>query len=178
MAAFKAQGRQALEASLSNLEVRFEWFDAFYRRTGYQDISPLGDWWGDVVSLTARLEKGQLAVWDANTLKRYAHRSKIDNTLQLYSVFLPQGFHPDTAYPLAVVLHGSGVKSLRGANMFVVHGAKDMAAPVDAARRVVEKLNALDANVTYIEVPEGGHGDFGDYDLGAAVIAWIRRYSE
>lgn len=72
----------------------------------------------------------------------------------------------------------NGIESPRGANVFVVHGAKDVAAPVDAARRVVEKLKALDANVTYIEVPEGGHGNFPGLDLGAAVIPWIKQYSE
>ena len=276
LAAF--QNQAALEASLSNLEVRFEWLDAFYERTGYEDISDLDAWWGDVVSLTSKLEEGEPAVFGSNTVKRYAHRSKIDDTLQPYSVFLPEGFNPDAAYPLLVFLHGSGVdeqtqmqglapiasalgfpliapkarglsdwylgnsgedvfeciehflslfpnlrreriflagfsmggygtwrlgmlrpdyfrglivisgrvrsdilngiESLRDANIFVLHGAKDLAVPVDGARKAVEKLKALDANVRYIEVPEGGHGDFGDYDLGAAVMAWIRQYSE
>jgi len=72
----------------------------------------------------------------------------------------------------------NGIESIRGANIFVLHGAKDRAARVDAARRVVEKLKALDANVTYIEAPEGGHGDYKGYDLEAAVIPWIKQYMD
>jgi len=64
---------------------------------------------GDIVSLISSLEKGEPPVWEPGTVKRYAHRSKLDDTLQPYSVFLPEGFDQDTEYPLAVALHGSGV---------------------------------------------------------------------
>jgi len=101
--------RKELEASLSNLEIRFEWLDEFYKKPNYEDISTLNEWQGDIASLISRLEKGAPAVFEKNTIKRYAHRSKIDNTLQPYSVFLPETFNPDTQYPLIVFLHGSGM---------------------------------------------------------------------
>jgi len=273
VAAYKAQ--EALEASLSNLEIRFEWLDEFYKKPNYEDISALGDWQGDIVSLIARLEKGEPAVFDGNTIKRYAHRSKIDDTLQPYSVFLPESFNPGTQYPLIVFLHGSGTDErqlmsglvsvfgtleypiiapkarglsseyegdsgedvfeciehfislfpnvrrdrvflagfsmggtgtwrlgilrpdyfrgliilsgrldpgtadrLRDQNIFIVHGAKDLAVPIGNTRKAVEKLQAMGANVVYIEFPEGGHGDYFTEDLVAQIIAWIRKYSD
>jgi len=274
VAAYKAQ--EALQASLSNLEIRFEWLDEFYERPNYEDISALDDWWGDIVTLTARLEQGEPAVFDVNTIKRYAHRSKIDDTLQPYSVFLPESFNPDTQYPLMVFLHGSGVDEqgdiigvantfgvlgypiiapkarglssdyegdsgedvfeciehfislypnvrrdrvflagfsmggtgtwrlgmlrpgyfrglviisghvepdildqidrLRDENIFIIHGAEDLAVPIGDTRKAVEKLQAMQANVEYIELPEAGHG--GDLDSILEIISWVKKYSD
>jgi predicted esterase len=271
------EGQEAIEASLPNLEIRFDWLDEFYKRPNYEDISALNAWWGDIVTLSSALAKGEPAVFGTNIIKRYAHRSNIDNTLQPYSVYLPESFNAGTEYPLIVALHGSGVDEqefikgmvggasilgypviapkarglssyyvgdsgedvfesiehfislfpnirrdriflmgfsmggygawhlgilrpdtfrgliilsgavrpdllgqidkLRDANIFVVHGAKDNAVPVDGARRLVEKLKAMNANVVYIEIPEGGHGNYGDYDPGTEILAWIEKYA-
>jgi predicted peptidase len=108
VAAYRAQ--EALVASLPNLEIRFEWFETFYKKPKYEDISALSGWWEDIVSLMARLERREPAVFDKNTVKRYAHRSAIDNTLQPHSVWLRETFDADTSYPLMVALHGSGVE--------------------------------------------------------------------
>ena len=70
------------------------------------------------------------------------------------------------------------IDRLRNANIFVVHGAQDLAVQVSGARQAVEKLKALDANVVYREIPEGGHGNSASYDLIAEIIAWIRKYSD
>ena len=106
ISAYKAQ--PGLEASLSNLVMRFEWLDVFYQKPYYEDITSLNEWVGDIHFLGSKLEKGEPAVFDNNTIKRYAHRSKIDDTLQPYSVFLPESFNANTQYPLIVFLHGSG----------------------------------------------------------------------
>jgi pimeloyl-ACP methyl ester carboxylesterase len=272
------QTQTALAASLPTLEIRFEWIDQFYQRTGVEDLTRLNGWWNDIVYLTAKLEQGEPAIFGNDAIKRYAHRSAIDNTLQPYSVFLPEAFDANTEYPLLVGLHGSGVDEqgemagwataanalgypliapkarglsdyytgasgedvfeciehfiqlfpnirrdriflagfsmggygtwhlgilkpeyfrglivLSGAmrsdildgldrigrsNILVIHGDADLAVPVDGARRAVEKLKALDANVVYIEVPGGGHGDYWNEDLSAQVVAWIQKYSE
>lgn len=276
IAAFSAQ--EALRASLPNLEIRFEWLEQFYQRPNYEDISPLNGWWDDVLCLTSRLEQGEPAVFGSNVIKRYAHRSAIDDTLQPYSVYLPETFGAGTDYPLIVVLHGSGVDeqqffagvvqlggalgypliapkarglsdyyrgssgedvfeciehfislypnirrdriflmgfsmggygtwhlgilrpdyfrglivlsgvvgpdvlgeidAIREQNIFVIHGARDPAVPVADARAVVAKLEALQANVVYIEVPEGGHGDFKDNEALMQLLAWVKQYAE
>ena len=270
--------REDLRDSLPNLEIRFEWLEQFYQRPNYEDISPLNGWWDDVRYLTSRLEQGEPAVFGNNTIKRYAHRSEIDGTLQPYSAYLPDDFNADAEYPLIVVLHGSGVDeqgffsgvvqiggplgypliapkarglsdwyrgssgedvfecidhfislypnirrdriflmgfsmggygtwhlgilrpdyfrglivvsgavrldvleeidAIREQNIFVVHGAKDPAVPVADARAVVAKLEALQANVVYIEVPEGGHGDFKDNEPLMELLAWVKQYAE
>ena len=43
---------------------------------------------------------------------------------------------------------------------------------------MVEKLNAMNANVTYVEIPEGGHGGGRNDDLVAKLLAWIEQYAE
>jgi predicted peptidase len=276
LSGFKAQ--EALQPSLSNLEIRYQWLDEFYQRTRYEDISALQGWWDDILALTSRLERGEPAVFGTNTIQRYAHRSKIDDTLQPYSVFLPENFDAGKEYPLVVALHGSGVDeqaemqgyaqaagmlgypliapkarglsdyytgksgddvfeciehflalypnirrdriillgfsmggygawrlgelrpdvfrglvvvsgtvrpdilqgagALRDQNIFVIHGAADNAVSVSGARQMVEKLKALNANVTYVEIAEGGHGGNWNDDLVAKLLAWIKQYGD
>ncbi len=235
-------------------------------------------WWDDIRALTSRLERGEPAVFGTNTIKRYAHRSKIDDTLQPYSVFLPENFDAGKQYPLVVSLHGSGVDeqaemqgfaqaagmlgypliapkarglsdfyigksgddvfeciehflalypnirrdriillgfsmggygawrlgelrpdffrglvvvsgdvrsdilqgagALRNQNIFVIHGAADNAVSVSGAGQMVEKLKAMNANVTYIEIPEGGHGGGWNDDLVAKLLAWVKQYGD
>jgi predicted peptidase len=106
LADFKAQPE--LEASLSNVEIRFDWMEEFYQRTNYEDVSKLTSWWGEIQSLISRLEKGEPAVFDNGALQRYGFRSTSDNTLQPYTVLLPESFDPGKSYPLIVFLHGSG----------------------------------------------------------------------
>ena len=71
-----------------------------------------------------------------------------------------------------------GVDALRDQNIFVVHGAADNAVPVSGAREMVEKLKAMNANVTYVEIPEGGHGGGWSYDPTAELMAWIKQNVE
>jgi predicted esterase len=106
LADFNAQAE--LEASLSNVEIRFDWIDGFYQRTNYEDISKLNNWWGELQSLLYRLEKGEPAVLDNGAFQRYGFRSTSDNTLQPYTALLPESFDPGKTYPLIVFLHGSG----------------------------------------------------------------------
>ena len=98
-----------LAVSLTNLEIRFQWFDDFFKRENYEYISSLNEWNEDILYLVSKLGKGEPAVFGNNVVKRYAHRSNIDNTLQPYSVYLPEGFDAGKKYPLFAALHGSGV---------------------------------------------------------------------
>jgi pimeloyl-ACP methyl ester carboxylesterase len=107
LADFKAQPE--LQASLSNVEIRFDWLDEFYQRTNYEDISKLNNWWGELQFLISRLEKREPAIFDSGAFQRYGVRSTSDNTLQPYTVLLPESFDPGKPYPLIVFLHGDGM---------------------------------------------------------------------
>jgi predicted peptidase len=125
--------KKAAMASLSNLEIRFEWFDEFFKKHNYEDISSLNEWKEDIRELISKLEKGKQAVFGNNIIKRYAHRSKIDNTLQPYSVFLPEKYDVKKKYPLIVVLHGSGVDE-RGFFRWIVRNVKNLEYPMIAPK--------------------------------------------
>jgi predicted esterase len=71
-----------------------------------------------------------------------------------------------------------GADALKDQNIFVVHGAADNAVSVSGARQMVEKLKAMNANVTYVEIPEGGHGGGWSDDLVAKLLAWIKQNAE
>jgi predicted esterase len=125
--------KKATAASLSNLEIRFEWFDEFFKKPNYEDISSLNEWKEDILELTSKLEKGKQAVFENNIIKRYAHRSKIDNTLQPYSVFLPEKYDVKKKYPLIVALHGSGVDE-RGFFRWIVRNVNNLEYPMIAPK--------------------------------------------
>lgn len=45
--------------------------------------------------------------------------------------------------------------------LLVMHGGRDNAVPVQSARRLVARLDALDWPHTYVEIPDAGHGAAG-----------------
>lgn len=53
--------------------------------------------------------KGVDVIATKTGIQRRAYRSKIDNTLQPYSVKIPKSIAPGKKYPLLVFLHGSGM---------------------------------------------------------------------
>jgi dipeptidyl aminopeptidase/acylaminoacyl peptidase len=55
----------------------------------------------------AMAEQGQDAFSQQRGFVRMAYRSKLDDTLQPYVVYLPEDFDPARNYPLLVYLHGS-----------------------------------------------------------------------
>jgi predicted esterase len=131
MAVYKKNKK--LAASLSNLGIRFQWFDDFYKSENYEFISSLNEWNEDILHLVSKLEKGEPAVFGKNVIKRYAHRSNIDNTLQPYSAYLPEGFGAGKTYPLIVALHGSGVDE-RGFFRFAARLLGSLGCPVIAPK--------------------------------------------
>jgi predicted peptidase len=56
-------------------------------------------------------------------------------------------------------------------NILIVHGDNDQTAPIEEARKVVAGLQELKANVQFIEVKEGGHGD---YDRWSEIFGWLK----
>lgn len=59
----------------------------------------------------------------------------------------------------------------KGLNIFIVHGDKDNAVPVENARKVVEKLNELGIKYSYIEVKGAAHGGYDKWD---EILEWLK----
>lgn len=55
--------------------------------------------------------------------------------------------------------------------LLVVHGANDRSVPVEPTREVVDKLLKEGADITFREVPDGGHGNFDWY---SDLTNWLR----
>lgn len=129
-----ARTSEILAPSLPTLEVRLKWFEDFFEeRQCYEDITALETWLYDILLLRPHLEKRTPLVFGQGTVKRYAHRSKIDNTLQPYSVYLPEGFDGESPSPLIVGLHGSGVDE-QGFMPMLVSRLKTLSLPVIAPK--------------------------------------------
>ncbi len=62
-----------------------------------------------LLSLIEKAESETDAIAEKRGVFRRAYRSRIDSTLQPYSVKIPRDFNPKKRYPLLVFLHGSGV---------------------------------------------------------------------
>jgi predicted esterase len=150
---------EALAPSLPNLDVRLKWFREFYEeKQHYKDISVLDSWFYDILLLRPHLENRTPLVFGPGAIKRYAHRSAIDDTLQPYSVYLPENFDAESPTPLIVGLHGSGVDE-QGFMPMLVSRMKTLALPVIA--------------------PRGrGLSDYYVGDSGVDVLECIRHFTE
>jgi predicted peptidase len=70
--------------------------------------------------------------------------------------------HPDIwagLGPIAGFGDPSTAATIQHIPQIVVHGDADRTVPVTGSRMMVEALRKLEAEVTYIEVPGGGHSD-------------------
>jgi len=122
-----------LAISLPTLEIRLEWIKEFYKKDTYSDISLLSKWNDEIKYLLKKLKEDKPAVFGESFIKRYAHRSAIDSTLQPYSVFLPKNFKEKKECPLVVVLHGSGVDE-QGIIRYYIGKLKKLDVPVLAPK--------------------------------------------
>ncbi len=68
-------------------------------------------WWDEARSMVDALRSGGTGLPRTGGIHRLAHRSRLDGTLQPYSVQLPDDYDPHSPapYPVLVALHGSGV---------------------------------------------------------------------
>ncbi len=57
-------------------------------------------------------------------------------------------------------------------NLFIVHGDRDNAVPVENARRAVRRLKELGIRFNYIEVKGATHGGYNKWDN---IFVWLRR---
>jgi predicted esterase len=101
---------EAVENSLPNLEIRLDWVKEYMRNAPpFASFDRLDEWQEEIDLLIEQLAEGKPALFPKGSVARLAHRSKIDNTLQPYSLYVPQGYLEDEPIPLLVTLHGSGV---------------------------------------------------------------------
>jgi predicted esterase len=113
--------------SMPNLEIRFDWIrDYMEKAPPHTGIASIDEWMEEVKTLVESVEKGNPAFFPLGSVGRYAHRSKIDGTLQPYSIFVPRDYDEEVPIALFVVLHGSGVDE--------VSYAIDMARLISQAR--------------------------------------------
>jgi predicted esterase len=265
--------------SIPTLEIRLEWIKQFMENSPpFSDIGSLVRWYQETNSLFRKVNRGMPALFPPGKIARLAHHSELDNTLQPYSVFVPESYEENVPIPLFVSLHGSGVDERRtiqyitralrnklnciilspkarglsdwyladsgkdvlecighlrklynidernvildgfsmggygawrlgllypdlfkaviirsgavaapfhlkgdkivdlidkgkGLNIFIVHGDKDNAVPVENARKAVEKLNKLGIEYRYIEVEGAAHGGYDKWD---EILEWLK----
>jgi len=113
--------------SMPNLEIRFDWIrDYMEKAPPHTGIVSIDEWMEEVKTLVESVEEGKPAFFPLGSVGRYAHRSKIDGTLQPYSIFVPKDYDEEVPIALFVVLHGSGVDE--------VNYAIDMARLISQAR--------------------------------------------
>ncbi|NOR53230.1 MAG: prolyl oligopeptidase family serine peptidase, partial [Candidatus Aminicenantes bacterium] len=63
-------------------------------------------------------------------------------------------------------------KGAKGLNLFIIHGDRDNAVPVENARRAVRRLKELGIRFNYIEVKGAPHGGYNKWDN---IFVWLRR---
>ena len=96
--------------SVPTLEIRFKWMKEFMEEAApFADFSSLDRWSQELRFLFENVEQKKPALFLLGRVGRLGHRSKIDNTLQPYSVFVPDDYDGKKPVPLLVTLHGSGV---------------------------------------------------------------------
>jgi predicted esterase len=96
--------------SMSNLEVRFDWIEEFMEEVPpHFGIASIEEWMDEIKTLIESVEEGNPAFFPLGSVGRYAHRSKIDGTLQPYSIYVPKDYDNEVPVALFVALHGSGV---------------------------------------------------------------------
>jgi predicted esterase len=99
--------------SMPNLEIRFNWIREYMEKAPpHIGIASIEEWMDEVKTLIESIDEGKPAFFPLGSIGRYAHRSKIDGTLQPYSIYVPKDYDEEVPIALFVVLHGSGVNEV------------------------------------------------------------------
>lgn len=103
-------GKEKLRAGLPIAESRLKWVSEIIgRKDHFIEVDTLAKHLSELKECLNDLEKGNLSFSGKRGIFRLAHRSKVDDTLQPYSVFIPEAWDGIRKVPLLVMLHGSGV---------------------------------------------------------------------
>lgn len=117
----RAASRSAarLGRTLPSVAIRFDWLDEL--RDGLdpaEDPTALRLLYEELAHMVAAVEDGRNPLAGASGYQRRGFRSRLDGTLQPYSVHIPPAAaapQPGQSFPLLVMLHGSGVDEVRTA---------------------------------------------------------------
>jgi len=138
----------------------------------------------ELQDLVARAEKGEDAIAAQRGTLRRAFRSKVDGTLQPYTVHLPARIEPRRKYPLIVFLHGSGEDDRRALDIARFPKDAILLAPFgrgtsnafaadhaqEDVREAVEDVTAIypvdAARVVVSGFSMGGYGAYRTFDAG------------
>ena len=105
--------------SIPTFEIRLKWIREFMDDSSpYADVSSIDEWFEELDLLVENIDEGKPTLFFPGVMARLAHRSEIDNTLQPYSVYVPDTYDEKYPNPLFVTLHGSGEDEQRA--MFYV----------------------------------------------------------
>lgn len=147
--------------SIPNLEIRFDWIrDYMEKAPPHLGIASIEEWMDEVKTLLESIDEGKPAFFPLGSVGRYAHRSKIDGTLQPYSIYVPRDYDKEVPIALFVVLHGSGVDEVSYA--------------VNMARLILEARTQLQIPKMIMIAPQArGLSDWYLGDSGKDVIECI-----
>ncbi|WP_027672579.1 alpha/beta hydrolase-fold protein [Rheinheimera baltica] len=110
--------REALDNGLKN-RLLFQLERITSQILGLKPYEISGQLIDDILSLKTELSSlrsGKSISPHSTKPQRRAFRSKLDGSLQPYSIKLPENFDPEKKYPLMVFLHGSGIDDLSQLN--------------------------------------------------------------
>jgi predicted esterase len=100
--------------SLPTLEIRLQWIKKLMDDPApFVDLQSLREWNQDMEDLIEEVDKGKPALFPPGRPVRLAYRSEIDNTLQPYSVLIPDNYDQKKPWPLLVTLHDAGADDRR-----------------------------------------------------------------
>lgn len=101
---------ERFRTSLPSVEIRWKWLHDFMEKAApFESMVTLHQWYVDQKYLIEQITEGKPALFLPGRLGRLAHRSKLDDSLQPYSLYVPDYYKEEEALPLFVTLHGSGV---------------------------------------------------------------------
>lgn len=99
---------------LPSLEIRLQWIRDFLRDASpAASYTPLENHLAETKQLLSLIGSDERTWPQKGTIFRFAHRSKIDGSLQPYSAHIPENYDPVKPPPLLIALHGSGVDERR-----------------------------------------------------------------
>jgi predicted esterase len=107
-AKLKASGRESLLAVLPTVEYRISLFDLAAASQLSPDRIKFDQELKEANAMLDELESGRDPLAARRGDFRKAYRSKVDNTLQPYRIFVPSSYDGSKPFPLIVALHGMG----------------------------------------------------------------------
>jgi len=146
---------ERFKESLPTLEIRLEWIREFMESPSrFSDIRELKNWFEEVDLLLKNVEEKKPALFPEGSVVRLAYRSKLDGTLQPYSILIPFNYDSKTPIPLFMTLHPSGMDESKALN--------EVASAFFRTRGVREGLNFIIVSPKARSLSDWYLGDSGE----------------